>query len=421
MQQQSKVQVYYLPNGIRLILNPINGVEATGIGIYVGAGSVSETPQIMGYSHLLEHMVFKGTKNRDYISINKDIEKYGGYLNAFTDKHFTCFYAKILGEFSLQALDVLVDMVTNPIFPNEELEKEKRVILEEISMYEDSPDESLGDLFFEHFYPQSFLGWSILGTKEIISSINQQNLASYWKENYYSGNMIISLTGKFDSQKVIEYVSKIENTGTLQKKDIPHTPVFYGANYKEKDVEQVHLALGVEVFSLFDSKKHALVLLNNILGAGSFSRLYLNIREKLGLCYSISSLLSLDAKTGLLGILTATQLDNLEKMLDAVFLEFKNLKNIPPTLEELEIALAQTKSQILFQRGNVSFHMQKNATDLFWFNKVIPEEEVLQQFEKVKLQDFQDLYQEFFSKIDKFSIFAILPKGKKSKIKKILK
>jgi len=407
-----RIEYLTLPNQIKLILDPVPYTNTISIGILAGAGSYTENSSITGFSHFLEHMVFKGTQNRNYIQINKDIEKYGGYLNAFTDKRYTCFYVKILSEYFKEAFDVLSDLVLNPIFPEKELEKEKKVVLEEISMYEDNPDDSILELFFEHVYPKSFMGWPVLGTREIIAQITREQIIKYWQNFYNLDNLIISVCGNFDREQIINLLSPLELKRKTKTIHNPKPEFFYGTAFKEKEVEQAHLAIGLETFPIYHDKKFALNLLNNILGSNTSSRLYINIREKLGLCYSISTSVNLDEKTGLLSVFTSSQVNQLPKIIDLVIKELQNLRKKPPTAEEIKIGKAQMKSGILFNQESVSYRMQKNANNIFWYGKPIYYQELINQIEKISKDDLQSVFEHLLEK-KALSAFAIIPHGTK--------
>lgn len=405
------VKTVTLKNGLTVVFQKMPHVNTVSIGILVGAGSVSESKSQMGYSHFLEHMIFKGTEKRDYIAINRDIERFGGYLNAFTDRHYTLFYARILNEYSNVALDVLTDIVFNSTFPKEEIKKEKSVVLEEIAMYDDAPDEILADLFFEHSFPKSFLGYQILGTPKIISSIKRKDLVEYKNNLYQNKNIIISVAGNFDENFIVEQLSAITTENNFQKEKKEKPEFYYGFDYKEKEIEQAHIALGLETFSLFSKEKYALTLLNNILGATSSSRLYLRLREELGLCYSVFSSNHFDKKTGLLGFFTSTQPKNAEKLLDALKTEIKSLKKKEITDEEISIAKAQAKSSLLFGQESVSYCMQKNASQLFWYSNPIDMKDTIKNIEAVQKKDLYSVYEKIFEEQNKLSGYAIVPRG----------
>jgi predicted Zn-dependent peptidase len=412
--QQTKV--VHLENGIRVILDPILTTRTVSIGIHAGAGSSTEEAGTMGYSHFLEHLVFKGTGKRNYIAVNRDIEKYGGYLNAYTDRHNTLFYVKILGDYLLQALDVLTDIVFNPVFPKEEIEKEKKVVLEEIAMYEDNPDESIVDLFFEHVYPDSFLGWPILGREEIIKKITREKILEYWEKFYTNENIIVSVAGRFNEGEVLDFLKQFPAKPMTTMVSNIGPSFHYGTGYREKEVEQAHLALGTEAFSLFDERKYPLIVFNNMFGSSSSSRLYLNIREKRGLSYSISSFVNMDEKSGVMGIFTSTQGENLQKITDAIVEEIGNVRKNPFTEEELLIAKAQIRSRVIFNQENINHCMQKNISNLFWHGKLIPSREILEKVEEVKLEDVYEVFETVFSEKGRLSAYAILPYGYGKKI-----
>lgn len=418
--KQNSIRSLELPNKLKVILDYQPYARSVSLGFQVGCGSFTENPENMGFSHLVEHLVFKGTKKRDYLQINKDIEKYGGYLNAFTDKRYTFFYVKILPEYVVYALDVLADIVFSPTFPEEEIEKEKNVILEEISSYEDNPEELLADLFLENCYPDSFLGMPILGKIETIAAAKREKIVAYWKRFYKTSNIIFSISGSFEEKEVLEFLSSLpdntENDNLLEDNSFPHFS--YRFQCREKQVEQVHLALGMETMTIFHEQRFVLSLLNNILGNSASSRLYVNIREKLGLCYSIGTSLLLDAKTGVFSIFTSTHPKNIQKMIDAILKEIKNIGNQPIQEEEIKIAKAQVKSHILFNLEDTSYRMQKNAQIFFWYKQIMDFYEIIDKINKITREEIFSVYYNFFEKQKQMAGFAIVPSYAKKNMPK---
>ncbi|HOJ49795.1 MAG TPA: pitrilysin family protein [Spirochaetota bacterium] len=264
-----KPLIFRAKNNLICILNPISRAKSFSCGILVGSGSFTEKPDTIGFSHFVEHMVFKGTKTRTYKEINKEIEKYGGYLNAFTDRNYTLFYTKIIPQFYKKSLEILLDIIFNPVFPEDEIKKEIKVVLEEIAMYEDSPDDNIVDLLFESSYPDSYLGWPILGKPERISSIKRDEIVNYWQSFYYNSNMIISAAGNFDVNEFLSIVENIEGReNKKEEKGNPNTIFKANNSYKLKDVEQLHIGLGKETINIYseEKEKYSLSLLNSILG-----------------------------------------------------------------------------------------------------------------------------------------------------------
>lgn len=416
MPERRKAEFLTLPNNVRVIMEHIPQMETVSVGIHVGAGSVSEGNSIIGISHFLEHMLFKGTKNRDFLAINRDIEKYGGYLNAYTDKHNTLYYVKIIREYLPQALDVLLDMVCNATFPLSEVEKEKRVIIEEILMYEDNPEDNVLDSFMEYAYPDSYLGWPILGYEERIKKIKQSDLIAYRDAYYQNENIILSICGNFDRDELLATLAGLPHrrVGNFPQNKVPK--IRSGIGFKERDVEQAHIVLGVEAFSLYDNRRYILSVLNHVLGTHSSSRLYLKLREELGLCYSVSSSMNLDRETGYMSIFTSTQPDNMEKILGAIKEEIRALKTSPITPEELDMAKAQIKSQLIFNQENSSYTMQKNASQIYWHQEIIPYQEILRQIMSVTLVDLTRMHEEIFPEGHLVTGFAIVPEGAGKKL-----
>jgi len=413
-----KPTVLKLANGITCILDLFPRAKSFSFGILVGAGSSTETEETIGFSHFVEHMIFKGTQKRTYKEINKEIEKYGGYINAFTDRNYTLFYTKIIPQFYEKGLEILTDIVFNSVFPEEEIKKEIKVVLEEISMYEDSPDDNIVDLLFEISYPDSYLGWPILGKRERISSIKRSEVVDYWEKLYYPENIIISAAGNFDLKNFLKIVENIKPNGNKIKKISNKTPKFYpNKQFKTKEVEQKHIGIGKETINIYsqDEEKYSLLLLNNIIGANSSSRLYSKIREDMGLCYSISSSVYLDRETGLFSVFTATD-PRTKNMENIIIEEIENIRINKIKDEEIEISKAQMKSSIMFNQENISSIMKRNASQFFWYKKLISPQDILKKIEKIKIENIQEIYEKTF--YDKnYSIYHILPKYKKGVIK----
>lgn len=410
-----KPLIFRAKNNLICILNPISRAKSFSCGILVGSGSFTEKPDTIGFSHFVEHMVFKGTKTRTYKEINKEIEKYGGYLNAFTDRNYTLFYTKIIPQFYKKSLEILLDIIFNPVFPEDEIKKEIKVVLEEIAMYEDSPDDNIVDLLFESSYPDSYLGWPILGKPERISSIKRDEIVNYWQSFYYNSNMIISAAGNFDVNEFLSIVENIEGReNKKEEKGNPNTIFKANNSYKLKDVEQLHIGLGKETINIYseEKEKYSLSLLNSILGGSSSSRLYSRIREDMGLCYSISSSIHLDRNTGLFSVFTATDPKNNKNIVEIIIDEIENVKKDRIKDEELEIAKAQFKASIMFNQENMSSIMKRNASQYFWYNKIISSQDVLKKIEKINMKDIYDIYYKTFS--DKnYSIYKIIPEDSK--------
>jgi len=276
-------------------------------------------------------------------------------------------------------------------------------------MYEDNPEENVMDLFYESIFENSYIGWPILGKKEIILESEKDKIQKYWSTWYNPDNVIVSVSGKFEKDKILEFLSLIKSVRKTEKIEKEPSLFDYRTGYKEKEVEQVHLMAGMETFSLFVKRKYALLVLDSIFGSNSTSRLYLSIREKKGLCYSIQSFIQFEKSTGIFGVLTSTQKKNISQIFESILKEFQNIKEIPVSEEELKIAKAQLKSSLVFNRETVSYRMQKNANSYFWHGQLPDYQKMIREIEKIKKEDIERLYDEVFVKEGKLAAYAVLP------------
>ncbi|MDF2532306.1 MAG: peptidase domain protein, partial [Clostridia bacterium] len=281
-----------MKNGIRIVTEEIPYVNSVSVGIWVKVGSRNETSNINGVSHFIEHMLFKGTQKRNAKEIANSIDKIGGQLNAFTAKESTCYYAKVLDSHFDIALDVLADMFMNSNFAKEEIEKEKGVIMEEINMYEDSPEDLVHDLFSQGVWSGNPLGMSILGTEESLNALSRERIFEYYQSNYIPENIVISVVGNIKHEVVVEKVEKQfgQLTSPAKKLTVIEKPSFDPIRItRNKETEQVHLCIGFEGVETDNESFYPLLTMNNIFGGAMSSRLFQNIREDKGLAYSVFS------------------------------------------------------------------------------------------------------------------------------------
>ncbi|NLW57111.1 MAG: insulinase family protein [Firmicutes bacterium] len=388
-----------LDNGLPVVCEQIPYVRSVSIGFWVACGSRNETMHEQGISHLIEHMAFKGTKNRTAREIAESIDAVGGHLNAFTTKEYTCFYVKLLDRHFRLGLDLLADLVINSVFSPEELEKEKNVVLEEVKMYEDSPDELVFELFTQALLQDHPLGHSILGTPESIKQLNRDALLQY-KERYYTPhNSCLAIAGNFDFDGIIkesnhfwhkltgEFHPQPEQTFKIQGQD----------HIRFKDTEQVHLCLGTPGFSRQDSNRYALVVLNSILGGSSSSRLFQTLREERGLVYVTGSYYSAFRDLGLFSIYAGTSLRHYEEVLTLIRKELFSLQENLVSEEELNRVKEQIKGNMWLGLENTSNRMGRLAKGELFYGRYISPEEELAQIEQVTREDLQRVAQMLFT------------------------
>ena len=296
-----------LSNGLRVVLEKIDYVNSISVGLWVKNGSRNESKENNGISHFIEHMLFKGTDNRNSKEIAECIEDVGGQLNAFTGKEATCYYIKILDTHLELALDVISDMLFNSNFTEEDIEKEKGVVIEEINMDEDSPEDVLVDLHNEAIWGEDPIALPILGTIDTVKSFTRQQIIDYVDSHYIPENCVVSIAGKFNENEIVNLIESYFGEWKVNNKEITHyskPPMLTNHLFKKKKIEQLHISLGLPGVEIGSEDAYALLLLNNILGGGASSLLFQKIREEKGRCYSIYSYLSSFNNTGVVTIYT---------------------------------------------------------------------------------------------------------------------
>ncbi len=399
-----------LSNGVRIVTEEIEHVRSVAVGLWVGAGSRDEEEGYEGISHFIEHMLFKGTENRTARELAESLESVGGQLNAFTTKEYTCFYAKVLDEDMDLAIDVLSDMFFNSLFDERELEKEKNVVIEEIKMYEDSPDELIHDLFSEYVWNDHPLGKPILGTEESIKTLSREKIIHYLGRHYSPDNMVIAVAGKIKHDEVIKKLQPLfqefKRGGRRVLEGTPNPSSQTKA--LAKDTEQMHLILGVPGLAQEDPDIYALNIVNNILGGGLSSRLFQEIREQRGLAYSVYSYHSTYVDTGLLAIYAGTSPQNTEEVVECTLKQVLHLIQNGITQQELERMKAQIKGSLYLGLESVSSRMSRLGKGELTYNRVITPEELVEKVEKVTLEDTHKVMERLWQR-DKISLVMLGP------------
>lgn len=392
------VQKTVLTNGISVITEEMPGVESCSIGIWVNAGSRNETRTINGVSHFIEHLLFKGTKKRTALDISREIESVGGVLNAFTGREYTCFFAKILNKDLPRASDLLSDIFMNSKFDAKEMEKEKSVILQEIKMVEDTPDDLIHDLYAERFWLGHSLGWSILGPSETIKSMSRERVLGYFREKYAPHSVFITAAGGLKHQKVLRLLKPL--FGKMKSAASPEpsiTPVSEpGVQLIKKDLEQVHMCMGVPMPPQSHPDRYKVYLINTILGSGMSSRLFQEVREKRGLAYSVYTYLNLCKDAGTLVAYAGCNDSKFAEVSGLIMKEFARLgKDV--TEAELRCAKEQLKGGMLLGLETSENRMMKLARDEMYFGKPVTVKEIVRDIDKVTLKDLRNAASEFLS------------------------
>ena len=394
-------KIHTLSNGLTIIGEEIPYLKSITLGIWVNAGSRIEEENNAGISHFIEHMLFKGTKNRTSKELASTIDNLGGQINAFTSKECTCFYVKLLDEHISIGVDVLSDMMLNSLFDSEEIDKERQVILEELKMYEDSPEDLSYDLLTENIYKTDGLGMNIIGTKESLYNINRENILEYFNKYYVASNCVISMSGNFNFEEMIKLIEdKFNNLPQGEVKVEVTKPEFHPCFIaKNKDTEQVNLAMSLKAIPLENREDaYALSIVNNIFGGSISSRLFQNIRENKGLVYSIYSAPSLYRKTGELGIYASMSNENLKKVYNLVVEEIDNLRINGLTEQEIKESKEQLKGSYILGLESTSSRMMSIGKAMLLMKEVKNPNDIIESINNIDKERIDLIIDKVFNK-----------------------
>ncbi len=382
-----------LPNGIRILTEYIPYVRSVSIGFWYGAGSKHENEHNNGISHLIEHLTFKGTKNRTARQIAETFDSSGGQLNAFTSKEYTCYYVRILDNHFDMAVEVLGDMLLNSLFSEADLEKEKSVVLEEIKMYEDTPDELVHDLLTQAILDQHPLGRNILGTVESVTGISRPDAMAYLKERYTPDNLVVAAAGNVRQDQVVKEVEKyFGGVGGKLAFSGDEIPVLHSQTLiRQKKTEQVHLCLGMPGIRRNDPRKYALYLLDVILGGGMSSRLFQELREERALVYSTYSYHVSYQETGLFTVYAGTSPGQVDKVLALMKEEFAKVRSGAVGEEEFRRAKEQLKGSLMLSLESTTNRMSRIAKSDLFYERILSPDEVTAQIDAVTMKDLNKI------------------------------
>ena len=387
------VTIKKLNCGTTVIMEKSERVQSAALGIWVRAGASDEWDEVSGVSHFIEHMMFKGTKNRTAKQIAEDVDKLGGVFNAFTGKEATCYYIKTLSSNICRGAEILLDMLTGSKFDQEEMDRERQVICEEIKMVKDTPDDDVYDTISELVAGGNPLGRSILGTPESLAGIDRSRLVDYRDQMYARDSIVVAVAGNFD-EEAIEAIFEDRLTSLRDKKpkkEIQLKPYQQSFNVKVRDIEQTHICLATPGIALDDPRYYAFVLLNSIFGGSMSSRLFQNIREQKGLAYSVCSMNLFSSYWGFFSIYAGVSPEKAEEALDAIHYELDTLRESGVTEEELAMAKEQMKSSYIFGLESVNSRMFSIGKNKLLLDRVYAEEEVLSSFDRVTREDIREV------------------------------
>lgn len=385
-----------LDNGVRVISHALPHMHTVTLGIWVANGARSELPEQKGISHFIEHLLFKGTERRTARQISLEMDAMGGVLNAFTGHEYVCYYGKTLSHCLPKAMDLLSDLFLNSTFPEDELERERNVILQEIKMRDDTPEEAIHDRFHQNFWQGHPLGSPIIGTADTVNRLQRSDVIAYRQTWYQPTEIIITAAGNVDHQALVELATDLfshlhaqgtasqATAGAWQHQGITCSPW-------ERDLEQTLICLGTQGISHTHADRYTLLLLNGILGGGMSSRLFQEVREKKGLAYSVYSYAMSHSDDGALVIYAGTERDHCREVIDISLEEFDRMKREPVTAGELESAREQIKGKLLMSLESTESLMSRLARNEIFFGCHQPIEELLGCFDKVTAEDIMGL------------------------------
>ena len=387
-----------LENGIKVITEEIPYLKSVSIGVWAISGSRDEQPHENGISHFIEHLLFKGTERRTAFEIAKEIDSVGGTLNAFTGREYTCFYAKVIDQNLVLAIDLLSDIFLHPLMEPNDVEKERMVILQEIRMVEDTPDDYIHDLFNRVCWGEHPLGSPICGTMERVQSFTRDQIYQFFKKGYPSQRIIVCAAGNLQHQEVVDQIEKA--FGHIPRSNLPkersRPDSISTTNVWKRDLEQVHICLGTRGLPYNHSHRFASYILNTILGGGMSSRLFQEIRENRGLAYSVYSYLPAYMDTGLFVVYAGTSEESYREVIELTLKEFKRLKNDPFRNGELETAKEHLKGNLLLSLESSDSLMTRLAKNEIYFDAYLAVEQILAGIEGVREEEIRFLANELF-------------------------
>jgi predicted Zn-dependent peptidase len=397
--QTRQIEKTVLSNGLVVITEAMPHVRSVSVGIWIRNGSRREPVEVNGISHFIEHMVFKGTEHRSAEQIAREIDSIGGMVDAFTAKEMVCFNTRVLDEHLLRAFDVLCDLVLRPQFAPEEIVREQSVVLEEIKMTQDNPEDLVHEVLSQNFWREHALGRPILGTPETVDRFDAEMLHTWFRRWYAPNNLVVTAAGNITHQQITDLVTA--NFGYLQPASDGLTetaPIArpHVTTCMRRELEQVHICIGVSAFPITDPRRFAVSVLNNLLGSGMSSRLFQNIRERQGLAYAVFSEMNPYHDAGLLSVYAGTAQSTAERLVRSVIVEFQDLTENVVTTEELRRAKDHLKGAMLLSLESSGARMSNLARQHLYFDRFFSPDEMIALLESVTVEEVQGVARELF-------------------------
>jgi len=410
-----------LPNGVQILTKTLPQFHSVSMGVWVNVGARDESSIESGLSHFIEHMIFKGTTRRSGYQIAKEFDAIGGNTNAFTTMENTCYYAKVIETHLATMVDILTDIFLNSLFEKKEIERERLVILQEIGMVEDAPDEFVHQMAGEAFWGDNPLGRSILGNRQNVVSVNADMVKDFFQRLYQPERMVISAAGNFDHEHFINLVApafeSIRSGNHFPERLTPHGRFLI--NLKHRDLEQTHLCIATNGLSVNDPRRYAFSLINTILGGNMSSRLFQEIRERRGLAYAIYSFMSSHIDIGMFGVYAGIAPDSVYETTRLILNEIRRIKNEPVSSAELTAAKEFTKGSLLLSAESVDNQMVRLAQNEINFQRHVPLAEVIEKIEAVSVQDILELASTLFQS-EQLTLTVLGPSGDPKSFEELL-
>jgi predicted Zn-dependent peptidase len=386
------------PNGLRLVTETMPHVRSVSIGVWLTRGSRHEPLEHAGIAHFVEHMLFKGTTTRTAEDIAQQVDSIGGQLDAFTSKEYAGYYVKVLDEHLPVAVDVLADLVSNPTFAPDDIEREQKVVLEEIKMVEDTPDDLVHEIFAQSYWSGHPLGRPILGTPESVSALDQPTLQRYFKDTYAASNFVVVAVGNLDHDAVKALVEeKLGSTRASGRSSADSVPVVQPSiEVRQKDLEQSHVCFGTVALPQNHPDRYAAYALNTVLGGSMSSRLFQNVRERRGLAYAVFSSLSAYQDVGALSIYAGCGNDAVAELVDVVVAEIRQMRRQTMPADELRRAKDHLKGSLMLNLESTSSRMSHHARQEIYRDQADTLDEMLAAIERVSVEEVQRLAAQFF-------------------------
>lgn len=402
-----------LDNGMTVLMERVPYVSSAIIGFWVRMGSRFEAPLTHGYSHLLEHMIFKGTRKRSASEIAREVDRIGANINAATNREYTLYYIHSLGDYLNKSTSILTDMLKNSLLDTKELAREKKVVLEEIKMYEDTPSDYVSDLFMENFLADHPLGKPIIGTEQSIKQSNRTKLNNFFQQSYSNDRIIMAVAGKIDSDLFLKQAEKINlyKKRPHRKHTFPELNFKFGQSFMDRDVAQVNFIIGFPGIQANDGSRYAMYLMNTLLGGGMSSRLFQELREKQGLCYSVYSYYSTYQDHGIYAISCGTGRETLGKSKETILKICRQIRDKGVTARELKEAKTQLKGHVALAAENLEYTMNRMAIQERTLGQYVPLKTMFKEMDQVKPSDIQALALRIFGPDMNHHFTSIGPKG----------